>query len=151
MITQQQFLDAVADFEALILEGRETGDAIGDAATSIGMRPAAFQQRLAREMSIEARVEKIRRDAEYNRFLAAAGAEIEIWRRDPWAHGTNAFDSEGKVLKIKEGLGKALGRELTEHEVWKIGELLDPFGTQLRMEPKDRRILNELLHRQIEC
>lgn len=152
MITQQQFVDAVADFENLILEGNETSEAIAEAANSIGMQPADFERRLTRDMSIELRVEKIRRDTEYNRFLLAAKAVVKICKQNHCAFaGKSVFDIETKVLNIKTHLEKELARELTPHEVWKVGEMLDPFGTQLDLDPKDRRILNDLLQRQIEC
>src|SRR3546814_18172395 len=91
--------------------------------------------------------------SKYERFDAAASVEIEECKKNRWKHSAaNAFDTDGRVLNIAEYLASSLGRKLSDHEIWKIGELLDPSGTEIRMSKlrtnQDRQIWKTIRDRE---
>jgi hypothetical protein len=136
MITHQQFLDAVADFEGLIVSRWQSDAAIVEAATSNGIDPAVFQKRIAREMSIESRVEKIRRDADHDCFLAVARSEVAKCkkRKGPYRH--IGLFGEGAVDQIVEHVETTVGRPLIENEASTIEELWDRWIFDLKQQMK---------------
>ena len=152
MITSQQFLNAVADFEGLIIDGLESDDAIIKAAESNGIDSSVLEYRLTSAISIDDRVEKIRRERDYGRFLDYAKIEVDNCKKNPRQHTKSIFDTEGTVEVISARLQEILSRPLTEHKIWKIGQMLNPVGTHLRMTKfKDPEMTKILLRRELDC
>ena len=132
MITPKQFLDAVADFEGLVADDWEREAAISEAASCNGIDPPVFRARLTRDMSIEERVEKIRRAVDHDRFVAIAKAEVAKCKKREGAYKCTGLLEVGAEELIVESVEAALERPQTEGEILIIEELWDPWIFELK-------------------
>jgi len=133
---EQQLEDAAADFQALILEGMDSRQAVVEAATSNGLKSEALENRLSRTMSIEALVEKVRKDADCGRFLAVTATEIENCRKRAEKYAQLGLLGLGAEEVIAKSVEASIGRSLTDHEVWKIGEMWNPWLSEMKLAHK---------------
>src|SRR3546814_3658221 len=131
MTIEQRIGDAISDLQSLLSEGREIESAIQEIGSEYDLKVEALEDRAIKVLGP---LEDVFPKAKYERFYAAASVEIEECKKNRWKHSAaNAFDTDGRVLNIAEYLASSLGRKLSDHEIWKIGEMLDPSGTEIRM------------------
>lgn len=128
MTIEQQRKDAIADFQALVIEEWEIGAALTEAATSNGLKPGVLESLLSREMSIDDLVEKVRREAAYSRFLAVATIEVDKVEKRTGVYSEMNLSQMIQVMggrgRIRENIEATIARELSNHEVCKIRDML---------------------------
>lgn len=136
MSIEQQFIDAVADFEALVLEGSDSRTALSEAAVSHGLKPEVLECRLSKAMPIEALAKKICEDADAARFIAVAQNEIEKCKKRKGPYAQLGLLALGAAEAIAKSVEASIGRSLTDHEIWKIEEMWDPWLSELKLAHK---------------
>jgi hypothetical protein len=132
VITQQQFIDAISDFEGLIGEGMEPKPALLESAKSNGLDPNIFESRLTREMTLDERVETVRRKYEHDHFMALARGEVAKCRKGEAEYKRLGGFRAGAEEAIIESLGRTLRRTLSEHETWCVEELWSPWMFEVK-------------------
>ena len=118
MTSQQQFLDAAADFAGLIADGADPKSALQDAGRTNGVDPAVLEKRLTANEDLEAVVERIREMAKNNALHAAIVIETKnYWKNMPKNAGLGwIFNRDHTTSLIKSAVETRLGRPIDNAE-----------------------------------
>ncbi len=112
MISQQQFLDAVADFSELVAEGSEIASALTEAGQSNGVDSTVLEKRLTANQDLESIVAEIRLRAKHGAFHRALIIEVRnYWKSIQGKTGLGwIFNEPHRTGLIKSAIEARLGR-----------------------------------------
>jgi hypothetical protein len=139
MTIEQRIEAAALDFEEMILEGNRLDASIAEAAQRNELKPEVLEARLSRAGSIEALAETIRRKADHDRFLAVAKVEAKKFKdgEEPYrSMALSLLDVDAHANAVAGEVQKIVRRPLQDHEVEKVGDLLNPWLTDLRLQAR---------------